>query len=130
MTRCCSSWSNVCPEPAQVRITNNTYNIAGDGIAFDIERFKFNDASPSNPFKTVSPGVVGEPESYTYYVELSATPVDPGSVSVRLGGTVDQKPYLDSAGESANFQVVGKYVFFFFDLVDGDEIYVKYISTP
>lgn len=130
MTRCCSSFNNCCPEPAPVSIEHNTYNIDGDDVAFDVERFVFNDASPSNPFKTVSPGVVGEPGSYTYYVELSATPIDQGSVSVRMGGTVDQKPYLGSAGESANFQVVGKYVFFFFDLVNDDEVYVKYISTP
>ena len=130
MTRCCSSWTNCCPEPAPVSIEHNTYNIDGDDVAFAVERFVFDDTSPSNPFKTVSPGVVEEPVSYTYYVELSATPINQGSVSVRMGGTVDQKPYLNSDGEAANFQVIGKYVFFFFDLVNGDEVYVKYISTP
>jgi len=103
MTRCCSSFNNCCPEPAPVSIEYNTYNIDGGDVAFDVERFVFDNTSPSNPFKTVLPGIIKKPRSYTYYVELSATPIHQGSVSVRMGGTVDQKPFPSLARTLAVF---------------------------
>lgn len=134
MTRCCSAWTNVCPEPAPVSIEYNTYNIDGDDIGFETERFVFA-TGPGNPFTAVTAGD-GSPASATYYVTLSETPVNAKTVEARMGGTVPQRPLINAvgealeAGEDPNFVAVGSNVYFFFDLVDGDEVYVKYISTP
>lgn len=134
MTRCCSSFSNCCPEPAPVTITINQYTIGPDDIGFRVERLLYDD------FTAVVP-CDGDPAGAKWWASLGDNSVHPHAVSLRLAGTVDQRPLIGTSGTGAlaqvatpladeefDFLVTGNLLYLFFDIAEGDVIYIKYIG--
>ena len=138
MTRCCASFSNCCPEPAPVTITNNLYYVDELLFAPKVERLVY----PTG-FTAVTQCEIDGGTDAKWWVELAETPLANHSVQVLLEGTVDQRPLVGDgdgdgsgepvAGEEYDYWVDGKILYLRFDLAAGDVIYVRYehaVSVP
>jgi len=142
MTRCCSSFSNCSPEPAAVNIVINQFMINEDNLNFRVERLLGSNKIAANVCDPNYPAALGDGVVPRYYFILDEAAVHPHSVSLRLAGTVDQRPLVGQGltgainedvqldGETPDFVVSGNLLFVTFEIADDDVLYVKYMGTP